>query len=217
MGFSKNKTASLAPVLAAVAAGLVLVAAFVVYLGSRTPGDDSAEAGFARDMMVHHAQAVEMAEILRDKTESGEMRTLTADIALTQQAQIGQMQGWLSVWDLPITGTEPQMAWMGHQMDGQMPGMATPKQINTLRNAPPEETEKQFLRLMIPHHKAALEMSDAALARTDHPEVRRLAHAIKNSQQSEIKVMQNLLEERGGEPQEPENSGASHDSHSHEH
>src|SRR3712207_5353493 len=59
------------------------------------PSDSSPEAGFARDMMVHHAQAVEMAEILRDKSESEEMRTLAADIALTQQAQIGQMQGWL--------------------------------------------------------------------------------------------------------------------------
>lgn len=217
MSFSKNKNASFAPVLAAVAAGLVLVAALAVFLGSRTPRDDSAEAGFARDMMVHHAQAVEMAEILRDTSESDEMRTLAADISLTQQAQIGQMQGWLAVWGLPITGTEPQMAWMGHDMDGQMPGMATPKQINTLRNAPPEEAEKQFLRLMIPHHKAALGMSDAVLARTDRPEVQRLAQAIKNSQQSEIRVMQDLLEERSGEPQEPKNSGASHDSHSHEH
>lgn len=213
MSFSKNKTASLAPVLAAVAAGLVLVAAFVVYLGSRTPGDDSAEAGFARDMMVHHAQAVEMAEILRDKTESGEMRTLTADIALTQQAQIGQMQGWLSVWDLPITGTEPQMAWMGHQMDGQMPGMATPKQINTLRNAPPEETEKQFLKLMIPHHQAAVPMAEAVLEKTDRPEVQNLAKAIMASQKSEIKVMQDLLEERGENAPEPDDPGT----HSHQH
>ena len=57
--------------------------------------------GFARDMMVHHAQAVEMAEIVRDKTENENVRILATDIALTQQAQIGQMQGWLAVWELP--------------------------------------------------------------------------------------------------------------------
>src|SRR5918992_1175568 len=82
--------------------------------GIGSPSDSSPEAGFARDMMVHHAQAVEMAEIVRDKTESEEIRTLAADIALTQQAQIGQMQGWLQVWDLPPTGTVPAMSWMGH-------------------------------------------------------------------------------------------------------
>src|SRR5919199_3686100 len=38
------------------------------------PADSSAEAGFARDMVVHHAQAVQMAEIVRDRTESEEIR-----------------------------------------------------------------------------------------------------------------------------------------------
>jgi uncharacterized protein (DUF305 family) len=38
-----------------------------------------------------------MAEILRDKTHSDAMRLLASDIALTQQAQIGMMQGWLDV------------------------------------------------------------------------------------------------------------------------
>ena len=66
-------------------------------LASVPPGNDSAEAGFARDMIVHHAQAVQMAEIVRDKTNSDDMRLLAADISLTQQGQIGIMQGWLGV------------------------------------------------------------------------------------------------------------------------
>ena len=64
-------------------------------------------------MMVHHAQAVEMAEIVRGKTESEDVGTLAPDIALTQQGQIGQMQGWLQVWGLSPTGSEPAMSWMG--------------------------------------------------------------------------------------------------------
>jgi uncharacterized protein (DUF305 family) len=78
-------------------------------LATRTPGEDSPEVGFARDMMVHHAQAVQMAEIVRDKTENEEIRTLATDIALTQQAQIGMMQSWLEVWGLPPSSTEPAM------------------------------------------------------------------------------------------------------------
>ena len=108
----------------------------MVLLVTRPPGDDSAEAGFARDMMVHHAQAVQMAEIVRDRTHSGDMRLLVSDIALTQQAQIGIMQGWLEVWGLPITGTAPAMAWMGHPTDGLMPGMATPEEVNRLGELP---------------------------------------------------------------------------------
>ena len=188
--------------ITAIAAFLALFVALVDLVSSRDPGDSSAEAGFARDMSVHHAQAVEMAEIVRDKTESEEMRTMAADIALTQQAQIGQMQGWLDAWGLPPTGTEPAMSWMGHPTEGRMPGMASPEEINRLRNAPPDEADKIFSRLMIPHHKAALPMARAVLERTDRPEVKRLATAIIASQKGEITIMQEMLKSRGEKPEQ---------------
>ena len=71
------------------------------------PGKDSPDVGFARDMMTHHAQAVDMATLLRDRTNDPEMWQLALDILLTQQAQIGQMQGWLTLWDGPIARTDP--------------------------------------------------------------------------------------------------------------
>jgi uncharacterized protein (DUF305 family) len=165
-----------------------------------TPAEDSAEAGFARDMMVHHAQAVEMAEIVRDRTQSEEIRTLAADISLSQQAQIGRMHGWLEAWGLPATSKEPAMTWMGHPTEGRMPGMAAPKDIDELYNASPEEADVLFLQLMIPHHEAALPMAEAALERTDRPEVKRLAGAIAASQEAEIRMMQALLQKRGASP-----------------
>ena len=165
--------------------------------GIGAPSDSSPEAGFARDMMVHHAQAVEMAEIVRDKTASEEIRTLAADIALTQQAQIGQMQGWLQVWDLPPTGTEPAMSWMGEPHEGRMPGMASPEEINDLQQASPEEAEALFLQLMVPHHEAAVPMAQAVLKETDRKEVERLAGSIVASQQAEIELMRGLLQRRG--------------------
>jgi uncharacterized protein (DUF305 family) len=194
-------SSSAAPWLLAVVFGSMAVTVLALYLTSRPPGDDSVEAGFARDMMVHHAQAVEMAEIVRDKGVSPEMETLATDIALTQQAQIGQLQGWLAVWGLPMTGAEPAMSWMGHPTNGRMPGMATPEEIKALREAPPKEAEKLFLQLMIPHHQAAVPMAEAVLEETDRPEVRQLAGAIVASQKAEIAVMRDLLEERGAKPE----------------
>jgi uncharacterized protein (DUF305 family) len=175
------------------------------------PGEDSAEVGFARDMMVHHAQAVQMAELVRDKTESQEIRTLAADIALTQQAQIGQMQGWLQVWGLPATGSEPAMSWMGHPTEGRMPGMASPEEIDALQKASPEEADVLFLQLMIPHHEAALPMAEAVLESTERPEVTRLATAIAASQEAEIQMMQGLLHRRGVSVEAPSTRDESHD------
>jgi uncharacterized protein (DUF305 family) len=194
----------------ALLAALTVAAVFAVYLSARPPGDNSVEAGFARDMSVHHAQAVEMAEIVRDKTESDEIRILATDIALTQQAQIGQMRGWLDVWGLAPTGSEPAMAWMGHPTEGRMPGMATPEEINRLRQASPGEADRLFLRLMIPHHRAAIPMAESALEETREPVVEDLARSIAAAQSGEIKVMEDLLRKRGAEP--PAGAG-SHDHH----
>ncbi len=169
--------------------------------GLVAPEEGSAEAGFARDMMVHHAQAVQMSEIVRDKTESQEIRTMAADIALTQQAQIGQMQGWLAVWGLPLTGTGPTMEWMGHPKEGRMPGMASPEELGELQGAEPEEADVLFLELMIPHHEAAVPMAEAVLEETEREEVERLAGAIMASQQGEIQLMQGLLNQRGITPE----------------
>ena len=196
----RNRLGLLLSAAAAIAAILALLVALALFVTSREPGDSSAEAGFARDMAVHHAQAVEMAEIVRDKTESEEIRTMAADMALTQQAQIGQMQGWLAVWGLPMARSEPAMSWMGHPTEGRMPGMASPEEINRLRNAPPDEADKLFLQLMIPHHQAAVPMAEAVLERSDRPEVESLANAIIASQKGEIEIMREMLESRGEEP-----------------
>lgn len=117
------------------------------------------------------------------------------------------MQGWLAVWGLPMTGTELAMSWMGHPTEGRMPGMASPQEINRLRNTPPDEADKLFLRLMIPHHQAAVPMAEAVLKRTDQPEVEHLASAIVASQKGEIEIM---LESPGEEPPKASPSHAHH-------
>jgi uncharacterized protein (DUF305 family) len=171
-------------------------------LASVPPGNDSAEAGFARDMIVHHGQAVQMAEIIRDNTKSDSIRLLAADISLTQQAQVGMMQGWLQVWGLPITGEEPAMAWMGHPTDGLMPGMASPDELDRLFKLPPERADVLFLRLMISHHEAAIPMAKAILKRTDEPEVSQLATSIIGSQRAEIENMKAMVDEKVGDSAE---------------
>lgn len=195
------------PILLAVLAGAVVVLfglSVWLWLAAREPGNDSAEAGFARDMIVHHAQAVEMSEIIRPKTENDRVRTLATDITLTQQAQIGQMQGWLNLWGLPVAGSEPAMTWMGMSTEGRMPGMASQEEINRLRDLPPEEADRLFLQLMIPHHEAAIPMSDAVLERTSDPTVERLANAVVSSQEAEISIMQEMLRNMGANPPEEE-------------
>jgi uncharacterized protein (DUF305 family) len=164
----------------------------------RMPGEGSPEVTFARDMGAHHEQAVEMALILRDRGVDEELRTIALDIVLTQQAQVGQMQGWLAVWGQPIAGSG---APMGGQ--GEMMGMASYEDIQSLQALPPRDMEIRFLQLMIRHHQGGVLMAREALRQTDRPEVVRLASAIANAQQGEITTMEDLLKARGASLPEP--------------
>jgi uncharacterized protein (DUF305 family) len=148
---------------------------------------------------VHHLQAVEMAMILRDRTDDPDLRRMAYDMATTQGHQAGQLYGWLAAWGLNQLGSDPPMTWMGHTGHGMgalMPGMATPEQMAALAAASGIEAERLFLQLMIAHHRGALEMSQAVLERADHPVVAAFARAVLASQQSEIDLMTTLLAER---------------------
>lgn len=188
---------------------ILLAGGIGFWLGSRQsagPETDSADAGFTRDMMTHHAQAVDMATIIRDRTEDPQIRQIALDIMLTQQAQIGQMQGWLTVWGYPIASTDPAMSWMGTPVMRPMPGMATPEQLNQLRNLNGNEADGLFLQLMIAHHRGGVTMAEAALKLAKQPAVRVLAQSIVNAQTSEIALMQELLQQKGFPPV-PEDEG----------
>ena len=173
----------------------VVTGAIAALAWPQVPGDDSPEVGFARDMSVHHQQAVEMAELIRPRTEDDELRLLATDIALTQQAQIGRISGWLDLWGVRPTGGQPPMAWMG--MGGMpMMGMASQEDVNALSTLPLAEAEESFLRLMIRHHLGGVAMAEAVLERSEQPAVRTLAEAIVVGQTAEIETMQQMLEAR---------------------
>lgn len=191
-----SRTQWLLPLLALLLLGVV-VTGYRLW-SARMPGEGSPEATFARDMGAHHEQAVEMAVIVRDRGNDEILRTMALDIILTQQAQLGMMQGWLAVWGPPVNGPA---APMGGQ--GEMMGMASYDDILQLQTLPPTDLEIRFLQLMIRHHQGGVMMAQAALQQTDRPEVVRLATSIVNSQQSEIKAMRDILQSRGAPLPEP--------------
>ncbi len=177
---------------------LFLAAAWFLYQAwPKPPGDESADVNFLRDMVVHHDQAVTMALIIRDRTEDQSLHDLSTDIVLTQTSQIGMMRGWIDRWDYTLVSKNPHMEWMGHPVDGLMPGMATPEEIEQLSTLPVTEAEVLFCQLMIRHHAAGIEMAQAALERVDDTETRRLAESIVAGQFAEIQALQEDLEERG--------------------
>jgi uncharacterized protein (DUF305 family) len=186
--------------------------------GARTPAADSVDAGFARDMSRHHLQAVEMANLAQTHSQDDEVRRLAFDISATQTNQAGRMQGWLTLWGLPLTSSDV-MTWMddgamsGHGMSGMhgvdpaaaadgavMPGMATETELAQLRSLSGTPFDVMFLQLMMRHHEGGLEMAQDGEEHASLPAVRSLAASIVTSQTAETTTMEQMLRVRGGNP-----------------
>jgi uncharacterized protein (DUF305 family) len=187
---------------------LVLAATFsagYIVSGLGTPDDNSADAGFARDMSLHHAQAVEMAMAAYQRGSTQDIRTLGYLIATTQQYQIGVMQTWLDDWHLSYTPPNGQMAWMNEGQsallpDGRMPGMATNEDLNRLKGLSGTEFDVFFCQLMLRHHLGGIHMAEEAIALAKVDAVRELATQMRNAQSKEVITLTDKLEELKAKP-----------------
>lgn len=178
------------------------------------PAADSVDVGFAQDMSVHHTQAVLMATVEYNGAADPYVRSLAFDIMTSQQAQIGQMQGWLSLWGQSLLPSGKYMTWMGsdggHSMSGMstdagggvttMPGMASTADIDKLRATTGPALDTLFLQLMLRHHQGGASMLSYAAAHAVEPVVRNFAKQVSSTQQSEASYMEGLLSQRGAKP-----------------
>ncbi|WP_345459295.1 DUF305 domain-containing protein [Deinococcus carri] len=186
--------------LAAVALLAAAIIAVALALSPRyaLPQESSPEVRFVREMSQHHAQAVDMATRIRDRdSHDRTLRSVALDILLSQQEQIGQMRGWLTLWGLP---------WGGPGMTGEharMMGMAAPAELHRLDTLPVGDAERLFLQLMIRHHQGAIAMVQPVLGPGIRPEVRTLARQIAATQSGEIRLMMQMLAARGAKPLPP--------------
>jgi uncharacterized protein (DUF305 family) len=202
---SRPLLAVLAAVVALCLLGVGGAVAVLTGIGSdRPPAESSVDAGFARDMSTHHAQAVEMAQVVRDRGSDPALRLIAYDIETTQLAQVGQMRGWLQSWGLTPESDLAPMTWMsGHEhamSDRVMPGMATTAELDRLKSLTGRPLDVYFLQLMIRHHRGGLEMAQDAAAHASLGYVRDLAGKIAAAQQAEVVTLEQLLRERGGQP-----------------
>jgi len=164
------------------------------------PPHSPADTQFMQNMIMHHAQAVEMTALIDTHTENKELQTLGARISRSQADEIKFMKRWLTARDestSPPMHHMPGMDMSSHQM--LMPGMLSEKQMAALRKAKGQEFDKLFLRGMIQHHNGALimvkELFDNAGAGQD-AELFNFVTDVDSGQRAEIRIMQTMLGEK---------------------
>ena len=158
-----------------------------------------ADVKFMQGMISHHAQAIEMTELLASRSDRDVMRRLAQRIELSQEDEIAMMQEWLRSRGQAVAELD------AHHAPGwePMPGMLTEEEMGRLEQAQAVEFDPLFLELMIKHHRGALTMVDTLLSQRGAAQDSQLfafTSDITSDQSMEIDRMDAMLAELSPDP-----------------
>jgi len=139
---------------------------------------------FVQMMIVHHAQAVEMAGLAAEHAGSPTLRKLAERISAAQRPEMD----WLRAWLKARGQAESDPA---HDHDA-MPGMQSAADMTALAAARGADFDRRFVTMMIDHHRGALRMAgDVATGGSDE-KLRETANEMSIEQASEIHRLEQL-------------------------
>lgn len=141
------------------------------------------DVAFTMNMIAHHQQAIEMADMVLAKDGVDErVLSLAADIKDAQAPEIETMTSWLKDW-----GQSTDMGGMNHG------GMMSEDDMAALEAATGPDASRLFLEQMIVHHTGAIDMANEEIADGKNADATALAEKIVTDQTAEIQTMQDLL------------------------
>ena len=159
-----------------------------------------ADVSFMQMMIPHHAQALEMADLVEARTNQPALLNIAGRIKASQSDEIDFMEGWLTDrGESPMAHAHHMMS-MHHKMEM---GMATDDQMAALAAAESVDFDRQFLTLMIRHHEGAVDMVEDLLDKPGSaydPVLYEFVGDIKNDQAVEIDQMNGLLVSLSDDP-----------------
>jgi uncharacterized protein (DUF305 family) len=154
----------------------------------------AADVRFMQGMIGHHAQALEMTDLLRSRSRREDMRLLARRIEVSQADEIKMMQEWLRGRGEEAPGEH------AHHAPGAplMPGMLTAEEMRRLSDAQGPEFDRLFLEFMIKHHEGALIMVEQLFSTPgagQEADIFAFASDVDADQRMEIERMGAMLKE----------------------
>lgn len=149
---------------------------------------------FTMMMVPHHAQAIEMSDLVLVKEDiDPAVRELAQQIKDAQAPEIELMESWLEEWGMPSSGGMDADDMGGMEGMGHGDGMMSQEDMDALAAAEGDEASRLYLEQMIVHHEGAVDMAEDVIDDGSDPDVRALAESIIESQTAEIATMRELL------------------------
>ncbi len=119
------------------------------------------------------------------KTERPELKAFAQKIIDDQTKEVGEMK----LLREQLYAGKPSSVNM--EMAGMVGGMKMMNgdHMKEMNDMEPAHFDNHFLNMMTAHHEGAITMSNDALKKAEHPEIKQLAERIIKSQQPEIEQM----------------------------
>jgi len=163
-------------------------------------GATAADVKFMQGMIHHHAQAIDMTELLKTRSSSDDMKKLALRIQVSQTDEIRMMQRWLQAHGQdapdPHAMHMPGMIMPGMDHGPMMAGMLTPEEMAHLATLKGVEFDRVFLAGMIKHHGGAITMVNELFASpgaAQDSNIYAFASDVVADQQMEIDRMSGML------------------------
>ena len=168
---------------------------------------------FMQEMITHHQQAIDMAALVKDRTNRQEVIAVSRRIDASQADEMKFMKTWLRV-----RGQSEPDAHAMHMMHAaaagdaghEVPGMATPEQMAAMAAAKGLAFDRMFLERMIAHHEGAVTMANKLLDRPGSaydPVLFEFVNEVINDQKAEIKRMNALVPALAEDPRSSLSAG----------
>jgi len=179
---------------------------------------------FMDEMIMHHEGAIMSARMMISQSARPELRDLARRIISGQQAQVDQMWAW--IWQWYPNGATRSTDRGGSMMSGSMMSSGMRSTMDSGSGGMMDSgsgemmdsgsggmmdgdtADRMFLRMMIPHHQIAIDMSRDALMHAQHPQLKELARSIIRDQSAQIIEMRGYLKAWYGETSTRDMMGA---------
>ncbi|MFC4116626.1 DUF305 domain-containing protein [Nonomuraea zeae] len=121
---------------------------------------------FSKDMITHHEQTIQLAEVGADRGTTSYVRELSKKLIAEEQADITMMSSWLQSWQEPVP--VPPAETMGADL---------PKG---------PDFDRQWLKALAGHLEHGVHMAEAVSKAGKHGPTLELAGKIRSGQQAEL-------------------------------
>ncbi len=155
---------------------------------SANTAHNSADVAFSTDMIPHHAQAVEMADMALATATNAGIKTLATAIKGAQAPEIATMSGWLKGWGAPVPSSDHSTSGM-HMGGASGMGMMSEDEMTALGKAAGAEFDRMWVDMMTRHHQGAIEMAGTEIKDGQDAASKALATTIIAAQTKEVATM----------------------------